>query len=63
MDNEITLSEDDKPLILVADDDHSTQALLDRLLTKSQFRVYAAMNGPTAIELAQSLRPLSLIHI
>jgi signal transduction histidine kinase len=57
MDNETTFTESKKPLILVADDDPNSQQLLDKLLHKNNFRVQAALDGQTAIDLAQTVHP------
>jgi two-component system, response regulator, stage 0 sporulation protein F len=43
------------PRILVIDDDHSTRVALDALLTRKQFDVFLAPDGPSGLRLISTL--------
>ena len=48
---------DSGPLVLIVDDDTSTQDLIRRMLKAQNFRMAGALKGSSGLELAKSLKP------
>ena len=48
---------DSGPLVLIVDDDTSTQDLIRRMLKTQNFRMAGALKGSSGLELAKSLKP------
>ena len=48
---------DSGPLVLIVDDDTSTQDLIRRMLKTQNFRMAGALKGASGLELAKSLKP------
>ena len=48
---------DSGPLVLIVDDDTSTQDLIRRMLKSQNFRMTGALKGSSGLELAKSLKP------
>jgi signal transduction histidine kinase/CheY-like chemotaxis protein len=53
-------AQDERPLVIVIDDDLVVLDLMDRFLTREGFRVRTARNGRDGLELVRTLHPLAV---